>query len=63
MIAFLPPISAITRLTWSWPGRRLGRLAVDQQADVARAGEGDQVHVGVFDQRLADLLADAGQVS
>ena len=42
MIAFLPPISAMTRLTWSWPGAGLGGLLVDQQADVARAGEGDQ---------------------
>ena len=61
MIAFLPPISAITRLTWSWPGLDLGRLAVDQQAHVARAGEGDDVDVGVVDQRLADLLAQARQ--
>ena len=31
------------------------------QADVARAGEGDHGDVGMFDQRRADLLADAGQ--
>ena len=62
MIAFLPPISAITRLTWSWPGLDLGGLAIDQQSHVARAGEGDEVDVGVVDQRLADLLAEPGQV-
>ena len=62
MIAFLPPISAMTRLTWSWPGRHDGGLAVDQQADVARAGEGDQIDLGMVDQRLADLLAQARQI-
>ena len=40
----------------------LGRLAVDQQPHVARAGEGDEVDVGMVDQRLADLLAQARQV-
>ena len=51
----------MTRLTWSWPGSDVGRLAVDQQPHVARAGEGDDVDVGVVDQRLADLLAQPGQ--
>ena len=62
MMAFLPPISAITRLTWSWPSRGLGRPAVDLQADGLRAGEGDQVDPGVVHQGLADDLALAGEV-
>ena len=60
MIAFLPPISAITFLTPSC-GRVLRRLADDAQADLHRAGEGDEVDAGVADEEVADLAARAGQ--
>ena len=43
-------------------GPGVGGLAVDQQADLARAREGDQVDAGMVHQRLADFLAPAGQV-
>ena len=36
-----------------------GGLAVDQQADVARAGEGHDVDVGMIDQGLAGFLAQS----
>ena len=42
------------------PRLDLGRLAIDQQPDVARAGKGDDVDVGVIDQGLADFLAEPG---
>ena len=41
----------------------LGRLPVDVQTDAARAGEGDHGHIGMIDQRRADFLADARQIS
>ena len=37
----------------------LSRLAVDQEAHVARAGEGDDVDVGMIDQGLAGFLAQS----
>ena len=39
----------------------VGGPAVDLKPDVARAGERDQVDVGMIDQRLADVLAEARQ--
>ena len=40
----------------------VGRLAVDQQAHVARAGERHQIDAGVIDQGLAGLVAQPGQI-
>ena len=48
----------MTRLSQARPGRSRG-VRHDAQADLARAGEGDEVHLGVGDQRLADLAAGA----
>ena len=39
-----------------------GRLAIDQEADVARAGKGDDVDIGMIDESLAGFLAKPGQV-
>ena len=39
-----------------------GGLAIDQKAHVARAGERDDVDVGMIDEGLTDLLAQARQV-
>ncbi len=55
--AFLPPISAITRLRWRWPGTTLAAVLEDLQADGAGAGEDDRVDARVGDQRLAGLVA------
>ena len=60
MIAFLPPISAMTFLTPSSAGV-LRRLADDAQADLHGAGEGDEVDARVADEEVADLAARAGQ--
>ena len=60
-IAFLPPISATTRFTWRCPARCTAARSTMCEADGLRAGEGDERHVGVLDERGADLLADAGQ--
>ena len=45
MMQFLPPISAITRLTWRWPagGSAAARMMLSRGAG---AGEGDRVHFG-----------------
>ena len=53
--AFLPPISATTRLRWRWPVGHLGGGADDLEPDLVGAGEGDRVHARVLDQRGADV--------
>ena len=53
MIAFLPPISSVTRLT------ARAASTFDLAPDLVRAGEGDPRHVGVLDQRHAHLGAAA----
>ena len=60
MTQFLPPISAITRLTWSWPAGVSAAAAHDLEPDGARAREGDQADPRVADQRRAGV-ALAGQ--
>ena len=60
MMAFLPPISAMTRFT-PLARRVRGRLLDDAQADLPGAGEGDEVDVGVAHQRVADRRRRAGQ--
>ena len=49
MLAALPPSSRVSALSDAGDG------AADLLADGGRAGEGDLVHVGVLDQREADL--------
>ena len=44
------------------PRLGVGRLAVDQKTDVARAGECDHVNVRMVDERLAGLLAKPRQI-
>ena len=61
MIAFLPPISAITRLTWSWPGLTSAAWRLISSPTSREPVKAIEVDAGVVDQRLADLLAQARQ--
>ena len=60
MTQFLPPISAITRLMWRWPGTTLA-ASRGCSARGAGAGEDDRVDARVGDQRLAGLVAAGEQ--
>ena len=53
MTQFFPPISAITRLTWSCPAGVSAAAADDLEPDRARTRERDQVDSRVADQRRA----------
>ena len=62
MMAFLPPISAMTRLTWSWPCRRLrAACSLINSPTSSEPVKAISATSGWFDERRADLLADAGQ--
>ena len=58
---FLPPISARTRLTCRWPGSNRRRRLDDLQTNRLGAGEHDECHPWVLDERRADVFAGAGE--
>ena len=53
MMAFLPPISAMTCFTCVWPSD-FGREPEDPRADLLGAGEGDEADRRVRDEPVAD---------
>src|SRR5215210_6168982 len=57
---FLPPISAITRLRWFWPGRGCAASLTISSPTAPEPVQGDRVHARVLDERRADV-ALAGQ--
>ncbi len=59
MIAFLPPISQITRFNSRCPGRVFPAASQIREPNLARTGERDQVNVRVIHQMLADDCAVA----
>ena len=61
MIAFLPPISAMTRLISRWPGRDSAASSMIDRPTACEPVKAISATRGSLDQNRADLLAVAGQ--